>query len=149
MNVLIDSGFWYAYYDGRDSYHQEAQKIMKLLEFHRILIPYPSLYETLDTRFCKRKEWVDHFRMLVGSSRCVLVQDDQYKDTTLELSFNSSLVKNRAISLVDMVIRQMIDDVNLKTDAVITFNRGDFDDICRKKNKQCISDFGMAQVLAG
>ena len=55
MNVLIDTGFWYAYYDGSDEHHQEAQRVMGLLEKHRILIPFPSLYETIDTRFCKRK----------------------------------------------------------------------------------------------
>lgn len=147
MNVLIDTGFWYAYYDGRDSNHKEAQKIMELLEYHHILVPYPSLYETLDTRFCKRKEWVVHFSKLISSSRCILIQDNPYKETTLELSVNSSLNKNRPISLVDMVIRQMIDDINLKTDAVITFNMEDFADICRKKNKGCISDYDMAQIL--
>jgi len=147
MNVLVDSGFWYAYYDGKDTFHQDAQKIMSLLEHHRILIPYPSLYETIDTRFCRRRVWIDHFRELIKGPRCILVQDDSYKANTIELSFNSSILNNRAISLVDMVIRQMLDDVDLKSDAVITFNPDDFVDICRKKKKIIISNANMASVL--
>ena len=138
MNILIDTGFWFAYYDGSDEHHYEAKLIMEKLEFHQILIPYPSLYETIDTRFCKRKEWVEHFSHLISRPRCILIQDDPYKDCSLELSINSSLNHNWAISLVDMVIRQMIDDENLKTDAVITFNPGDFADICRKRNIICV-----------
>lgn len=147
MNVLIDTCFWFAYYDGSDGHHQEAQKIMGMLRHHRILVPYPTLYETIDTRFCRRPEWIDHFNRLINSSQCVLIQDDQYKAQTLALSVDFVLLKNRAISLVDMVIRQMIDDVNLRSDAVISFNSVDFVDICRKKSKIFISDSNMANVL--
>ena len=147
MNVLIDTCFWYAFYDGSDEHHEEALRIMDKLEPHRILIPYPSLYETIDTRFCKRKEWVRHFSRLINSGHCALVQDDLYKATSLELSVYSSLNQNRAISLVDMVIRQMIADVNLKTDVVITFNPDDFVDICRKHKTICVTDSSMASVL--
>ena len=147
MNVLIDTGFWYAYYDGSDEHHEEALKIMDRLEIHRILIPYPSLYETIDTRFCKRKEWLAHFSRLINSEHCALIPDDSYKAISLELSVFSSLNQNRAISLVDMVIRQMIEDINLKTDVVITFNPGDFVDLCRMHKTICVTDSSMASVL--
>lgn len=147
MNVLIDTGFWYAFYDGSDEHHEEAVRMMDRLEIHRILIPYPSLYETIDTRFCKRKEWVAHFSRLINSMHCTLIQDDSYKATSLELSVSSSLNHDRAISLVDMVIRQMIEDVNVKTDVIITFNPDDFVDVCRKHKTICVTDSTMASVL--
>ena len=147
MNVLIDTGLWFAYYDGKDSYHQDAVKIMNLMEHHRILIPFPSLYETINTRFCRKKEWVESFRKLINSPQCSLVFDEAYKDCSLEVSFNLSLKNKRAISLVDVVIRQMLSDINLKVDALITFNPSDFEDVCRKTNKIIVSNFNMASVL--
>lgn len=147
MNVLIDTCFWFAYYDGRDDFHQEARKIMGLLEHHRILIPYPTLYETINSRFCRKKEWVAHFSKLIKSPKCVLIQDDPYKEQTLGLSVDASLKNNRAISLVDMIIRQMLADVNLKTDALVTINSCDFEDVCRTRRKVLITDSNMAIVL--
>ena len=58
-----------------------------------------------------------------------------------------SSLNNRPISLVDMVIRKMLDDVDLKTDAIITFNPGDFDDVCRKNKKMLIFDSRIASAL--
>lgn len=147
MNVLIDTGFWFAYYEGTDAHHPEAIKVMELLNNHRILIPFPSLYETIDTRFCRRKEWVNHFNKLITSSRCALINDEQYKESSLTASIESAILKNWPLSLVDMVIRQMLADVNLKTDAIITFNPGDFDDICRKMQIQTISNAQVAEAL--
>lgn len=147
MNVLIDTGFWFAYYDGSDQKHQEAINIMGLLEHHQILMPFPSLYETINTRFSRRKEWAVHFSHLINSSQSTLIQDDSYKDATVQLTFESALIGNRAISMVDMVIRQMLDDVNLKVDAMITFNPDDFSDICRKRKKVLIYSYDTAGVL--
>ena len=57
-NLLLDSGFWYAFYDARDQYHEEATHFTEYLEFYNLLIPWPSLYETLDTRFVRHPEWL-------------------------------------------------------------------------------------------
>lgn len=147
MNVLVDTGFWFAYYDNSDSFHQVAVSIMDLLDNHNILIPFPSLYETINTRFSKKKKWMEHFKALINNPNCTLISDDSYKEMTLELSMNSAIEKDRAISMVDMIIRQMLDDVNLRSDALITFNPEDFADVCRKKNKVMISDSNIATYL--
>jgi predicted nucleic acid-binding protein len=147
MNILIDTGFWYAFYDESDPYHRKAVEIMLFVNKHTILIPFPSLYETINTRFAKRKKWMDSFRSLINSPSCVLIPDDEYKRDTLVMTLNSSLEKNRPISLVDMVIRQMLDDVNLKSDAIITFNPEDFYDICLSRNIILISDSNMLGLL--
>lgn len=143
MNVLIDTGFWYAFYDESDELHGKAVEMMPYIEKHRILIPYPSLYETINTRFSKRKEWMSSFKSLMSSSACELIHDDDYKRVTLKMTLDSSIVKSRPISLVDMVIRQMLDDVNLKSDAIVTFNPEDFSDVCRKRGKILMSEIGM------
>jgi hypothetical protein len=43
------------------------------------------------------------------------------------------LAPKRPISLVDMVIRYILDDVNIRKDCLLTFNRRDFVDVCRKR----------------
>lgn len=143
MNVLIDTGFWYAFYDESDELHSKAVEMMPHIEKHRILIPYPSLYETINTRFSRRKEWMNSLKSFIASPACVLIQDDDYKRETLKMTLDSSVAKSRPISLVDMVIRQMLDDVNLKSDAIVTFNPDDFSDVCRKRGKILVTEIGM------
>jgi predicted nucleic acid-binding protein len=63
--VLIDTGFWYALYNGRDQYHEEAEKKADLLETSTILIPWPCLYETFNTRFAKNILAVRQFEKIL------------------------------------------------------------------------------------
>lgn len=56
-NVLVDTGFWFALYDEKDQYHNKALKVMDRLINSRFLIPFPTLYETLNTSFVKKKEF--------------------------------------------------------------------------------------------
>ena len=55
-NLLLDSGFWYALYDVRDPFHERANTFATYLDFYTLVIPWPSLYETLNTRFVRRPE---------------------------------------------------------------------------------------------
>jgi len=41
--------------------------------------------------------------------------------------------RTRPMSLVDMVMRLMLDDVNVRVDGLLTFNQKDFHDVCRKR----------------
>ena len=84
---------------------------------------------------------------LINKPKCTLIPDDSYKEMTLRLALDSAIEKDRAISMVDMIIRQMLDDINLRSDALITFNPEDFADICRKRNKVMISDATIATYL--
>lgn len=87
------------------------------------------------------------FRSLMNSPTCVLIHDEGYKEITLRTTFSTSLDNNRPISLVDMVIRQMLDDVNLKSDAIVTFNPEDFYDVCLRRNKIMIYNLDMTTTL--
>jgi hypothetical protein len=106
------------------------------LEFGNIILPYPIIYETLNTRFVKRKEWLTTFNDFLKRESTVLVPDEPYKKKAL-----SSVLSNttRPLSLVDMTIRLMLDDINLNINALITFNVGDFIDICANKRIELIS----------
>ncbi len=84
---------------------------------------------------------------LINNPKCTLIPDDSYKEMTLKLSMDLAIEKGRAISMVDMIIRQMLDDINLRSDALITFDPEDFADICRKRNKVMISDATIATYL--
>lgn len=139
MNVLIDTCFWFAYYDPSDNMHQVAVQLMDYLKDKTVLIPYPTLYETINTRFARRNTTVKDFMAFVNSKRCEIIHDDAYKHTALNLSFSYILDSKRHLSLVDTVIRLMLDDVNLKIDAVITFNVGDFSDVCQKRNIELVA----------
>lgn len=134
MNILIDTCFWYAYYDAADDKHKAASELMDHIEKNTVIVPYPTLYETINTRFSKNKEWVDSFKNLLYNNSCQIIQDEEYKKTALELTFNYAIEAKRPMSLVDMLLRLMIDDVNLKIDAVVSFNKRDFIDLCNSKN---------------
>ena len=49
------------------------------------------------------------------------------------------LAEIKEIFFVDMVIREMLEDRNLKIDVMITFNPNDFIDVCIAKNIEIVS----------
>ncbi|GHT44918.1 hypothetical protein AGMMS49965_21400 [Bacteroidia bacterium] len=105
------------------------------LEVGNIILPYPILYETLNTRFVKRREWLTTFDDLLRRESTKLIPDEPYKNKALSsVLYNAS----RPLSLVDMTIRLMLDDVNLNINALITFNVGDFSDLCANKGIELI-----------
>jgi len=137
-NLLLDSGFWYALYDARDPFHEQANAFAKYLDFYTLLIPWPSLYETLNTRFVRRPEWLRPFERYVYRSSSVRLSDELYRD--MALGSVLSIVRGwRSISLVDMVIRLMLADLNIKIDVMVTFNQNDFADICATRQIAIIS----------
>ena len=133
-NILIDTGFWFGLYDKRDNYYNQANELFEYLSLGQILIPYPSLYETINTRFAKNKEGIEAFEKLISKPEVILIDDKDYKNEALELTMNSSIRMNKPYSLVDMIIRLMLSDKNLKIDYLISFNPNDFFDVCSKKN---------------
>ena len=139
-NILIDTCFWYALFDARDPDHNKANEIVLYLDLGNIILPYPTLYETINTRFTRNKSWLEEFEKVLKTKNVQFIDDIEYKESALALTFDSALNKNRPLSLVDMVIRLMLDDVNLKIDYLISFNTGDFIDLCLKKGVELISE---------
>ena len=136
--VIVDTGFWYALYDERDEYHQQAIKLFEYLSMSKIIIPFPSLYETINTRFAKKRVCMEEFEMLLKGENVVLLDDTDYKDEALELTIESSKLK-KPYSLVDMIIRLMLSDNNIDINYMLTFNKGDFIDVCLSKQIEILS----------
>lgn len=128
--VLTDSGFWYALYDARDPYHAQAEQREGLLQSSTLLLPWPCLYETFNTRFAKNKIAVGRFAVLIRQPHVVLLPDEPYREAALEATIASAI--SRGVALVDMVIRLILDDINVRKHGLLTFNQRDFSDLCRK-----------------
>jgi predicted nucleic acid-binding protein len=128
--ILIDTGFWYAFCDVRDGYHEQAERKGALLETSMVLFPWPCLYETFNTRFAKNTLAVHRFERLLRQPHITLLSDLPYRDAALEAGMRA--VVSRSMALVDMVIRFILDDVNVRKHGLLTFNHGDFSDLCRK-----------------
>lgn len=132
-NIIIDSGFWIALYNQRDQYHKNANEIIQFINNHNILIPWPCLYETINTRLAKRKEYMNAFETFISKTNVNLINDEEYKDKAIKLTFEYSKIGRRTFSLVDVILREILSDDSYKIDYLITFNVGDFIDICNKR----------------
>ena len=49
-NILLDTGFWFALYDKNDKHYRSAEKLLDYFSYSQIIIPYPTLYETVINR---------------------------------------------------------------------------------------------------
>ena len=139
-NIIVDSGFWIALYETRDQHHEEANEIVEYLDLGKVIVPYPTLYELVNTRFSKKKQWMFEFDRILTRENVLIIDDKDYKEAALELTFNNALSLNRPMSLVDTVIRLMLADNNLKIDYLISFNLGDFIDICNNMNIEMLNE---------
>lgn len=130
-NVIFDSGYWFALYDHTDDHHSKAQEYLQYLTVHNVLIPWPSLYETINTKFVRNRNWIASFTTLLKQSNVTLLDDANYRSSSYE-NVMIYQAKARNLSLVDLVIREMLQDPAFKIHALITFNPNDFRDICYK-----------------
>jgi predicted nucleic acid-binding protein len=134
MAAMLDTGFLYALFDPRDSKHSEAAEKSEEVESLPIAIPWPCLYETMNTRFVKQPARVHAFDSLLKSPRAALIDDTDYRDQAYGLAIESSAARRRPLSLTDMVMRLILDDVNVRIGYLFTFNPGDFADVCRRRS---------------
>ena len=143
-NVLVDSGFWFAHLGTRkDDLQPIANKIYeRLVKLEcNIIIPFPSLYETINTKLLKdkNKDAADWFlQQLNQNPKFIKVYDDAYRDQAFDSTTSN---RSRGISLVDNILRVMMSDHNLKIDTLITFNTGDFVDVCTKCRIECVDQY--------
>ena len=128
-SIIIDSGFWFALFNARDSYHENALLYFDDIILHTLVIPWPTLYETLNTRFSRRQSWIKEFHRVIKSHSVCYIPDDNYREISLDHFF----LANQRYSLVDIIIRNILKDDSIKIDAILTFNESDFIDLCYKK----------------
>ncbi len=131
--VVVDTGYWFALLDPRDGRYKEAQPKADYIDSMTVVIPWPVLYETVNTRFVKNRLSMDNFGRIVKRSNTRQIDDAPYRNYALTEAFREALEGRRSISLCNVVIRMMLLDIDLKIHALLTFNPGDFADVCRNR----------------
>ena len=145
---IFDTCFWFALFDSRDHFHEQATSIFKTMEHNeiKILIPFPSLYETLNTEFVKCKEQLHRLDQIVQRREKVfLIEDSNYKDLAYDCTINQK--EGMKVSLVDNIIMAMASDSKLHIDGIISFNERDFVPFCQERGITLISYSSMVECL--
>jgi hypothetical protein len=78
------------------------------------------------------------FERFLKSPNVSFLEDEEYRQSAFEISLDSSLHKTRPLSMVDCLIRLVIDDANTNIRYLATFNPGDFFDVCAKNRVEII-----------
>ena len=130
-SLLADTGYFVALYDERDEYNEQAQRIQRLLDLHPLVLPWPVLYETLKTRFVRKPTILPRIDAIVQKGDTFLLDDTPYRESAYRQVVQT--FQQRPLSLVDALLRAVIDDENVRVSGLLTFNPGDFHDLCRKR----------------
>ena len=126
--LLVDTGYLIALYEKRDEHYATAQHNKNLLELHPVILPWPVLYETINTRFAKKPEVLMRIDKIVAKENTLRLDDSPYREAAYrQVKLNSP---QRPLSLVDAVLRAVIEDDNVRISGLLTFNVKDFHDLC-------------------
>lgn len=128
-NVLTDSCYWIALYTDDDYYHEYAILFDEFLEVHRLIIPWPSLYEFLNTKFTGKPYRMTLFQKKMLQPNIMKIPDYPYRDNALSKFFGHINI-GRRLSLVDLVIREILSDETVRIDSLVTFDEQAFADLC-------------------
>lgn len=125
--LIVDTCVWYALFDERDDKHKYADNIQKWIKYPKLIIPFPSLYETLNTRFTRNKyhQMEGLFSLLENHDKVKLVYDDSYREQAYQQLLEKSKSKSH-YSLVDAIIRLIANDNSIPVMDILTFNISDF-----------------------
>ena len=136
--VLVDFGFFVALFNERDQHHASARRLEEWLDFVPIVLPWPILYETVNTRLARRPQNLAKFGAIARLPETLLLDDAPYRED----SFAAVLAQNPArgaLSLVDAVLCNIIEDVNVPISAMLTFNDRDFLAVCHENNVELLN----------
>ena len=131
-HLLIDTGFWIGLADDRDQHHQDALDLIETVQRHKILVPWPITYEVLRTKHTKRFQYLEAIKKALAHFNCIFVEDAPYREECLAACLNQRH-GGRGFSLVDMILRSIIDGYHHEISHFITFNPRDFYDICGQR----------------
>jgi predicted nucleic acid-binding protein len=149
MNVCLDSCFLIGLYDERDQHHRESKELFVDLfgadNPNVAVIVWPVLYESVSTQLVRHRgrtaamerDW----RRLVSSNRMIFLDDQPYRDDAFELCLRETAKPPsgyRSLSLTDRILRSVLADTNVRIDGILTFNEGDFIDVCRTSGRTIV-----------
>lgn len=82
-----------------------------------------------------------HLKSLRLRGKLEFINDAEFRDRAMRECFPEVVPKSRrALSLVDLVVRQILSEKRLQTTALATFNVADFYDVCKKFRKKIIPE---------
>jgi predicted nucleic acid-binding protein len=147
MNICLDACFLIGLYDERDQHHKRSEELFADMfdSYARnvAVVVWPVLYESVSTQLVRHRRRTSDmerdWRKLVSTKRLVFMDDAPYRDDALELCFkelDKPASSYRSLSLTDRVLRSVLADANARVDGVLTFNQGDFADVCRKLDRK-------------
>ena len=125
-------------FDPRDERWGQTEKKEELLERFAVVIPWPTMYETLRTRMVNNQGAMQRFEDYLKRPHLTLLDDTPYREDALRLTLTCSLRPGRrpihkALSMVDCLIRLILEDANVNVSYLATFNDRDFWDVCGKR----------------
>jgi hypothetical protein len=89
-------------------------------------------------RFVKNSMAVARYEAFMRDCDVQRIDDAPYRDGALTQTIAAARDGKRSIALVDMVIRFMLDDVNVRSNYLITFNKKDFLDVCNRRRVELL-----------
>ena len=124
--------------DSRDQHHRQSLAKADVIDQAIVALPWPTLVRTLKTRLIKKPGNLDHLDTVIKRpTRKTFIDDVPYRPAALDAALQMTN-RLRAISLVDMVIRLIMEDTQVHIDAILTFNEADFSDVCRRRRIQIL-----------
>ena len=143
--ILVDTGIIIGYYDASDPHHDASVRLLGDWIVHpgpsQLVITFPVLYETLSTQFVKNQRrmtaWTTDWNGWHAMNRLEFCEDDPYRNDALTqcaAEVHRPPHHFRALSLVDRILRALLDDPTVHIDSLWTFNPGDFADVCKRRN---------------
>lgn len=136
--ILVDSGFFFALFDPRDPWHTQAKSKAEWVEAFRVIVPWPILYETVNTRLARRPDRVARFERILRRPDTELLDDSPYRLDAYENTLARAKAQRQPASLVDSVLQAVLGDVNVRVDAMLTFNPRNFGRVCRARGVEIL-----------
>lgn len=133
LNILVDTGFWIALFDPAANlqYSDEVDRIIEEIMNENIIIPFPTLYEFVNSRL-SRRDARDALKHMLDKPNIQKLSDVKYREMALENFFIKSSFSYSDISLVDEVIKLIIDDKMIHIDYIVSFDSGLINDALSK-----------------
>ena len=138
--LLVDSGFFFALFDPRDRHHDQAREKQDRLDLFSIVIPWPILYETINTRFARRPGTIARFESIIHAPETEFLDDGPYRLEAYEDTLAQAKAQRNPMSLVDSVLCAILADTNVRINAMLTFNFRDFRPVCYAHKVALLTD---------
>lgn len=124
-NVLVDTGFWIALYNPEKDPKLTllADKVAEDIIDETLIIPFPTLYEFVNSRL-SRREAKSQFERVINLPNVIKFNDTDYCNKALENFFIKSNKSYSDISLVDEVLKLIMEDSTIKIDYIVSFDSG-------------------------